>query len=98
MSFWLLLKRLPSALRRQLLLTTGTLRSAAAAPYLSAQICSKACCSHVDAGKCKALQTLVSVGRTSLFNRFLLREKATYARDPMHMDTRDVAHYAIVVG
>lgn len=97
-SFWLFLKHLPTPLRRRLLCTTGTLCGTAAAPYLSAQLCGEADCGHVNAGTCKGLQALVSIGNTSLFNRFLLREKATFAQDMIQVNTSHVAHYAIVVG
>jgi len=97
-SFWLLLKHLPTPLRRRILCTTGTLHSSAAAPYLSAQICSNQRCGHVKPEACEAFRTLASVGTTNLFNRFLLREKASYVQGRMHMDTSNVAHYAIVIG
>ena len=41
---------------------------------------------------------MADVASTSLYNRFLLREKVAFDKKALEVDMKNVAHFAIVIG
>ncbi|KAH8878523.1 hypothetical protein GQ53DRAFT_102501 [Thozetella sp. PMI_491] len=97
-SFWLLVGSMPSGRCQALLNNCGSYRYVAAAPYLSVHYCEEPGCSHRGTN-CHAMRVVLATGHTSLYNRYLLAERAAYFKDDLGLATNgNVAHYAVVIG